>query len=325
MLMKFYNAQKPVIYACVASLFFCISAHAQQQCIKSKLPERDLYIIFGQSNAVGLATVKDLVPPAKDYISANTNYANVHIYGIYGADSEVAGNDAADRSSTVPWSKFARWTTAKPGFGFKNLLGNEHYFPPGTSALEFFGPELYLAHYISKKSAEGGYILKLAVSNTALAKDETLDSWTPGGHLYNELLNMIVNASMSKGKEIRLKVAAIFLSQGESDSMNLLWANAYERNLKNLIERLRGDIFKMNCSDIKNIPFAMTRVQDNKKWIFRDIIRKSQAKLSRTLIGVKLINTDDLINQMTTDGIHFNEYGQMKIGERFYFAINVNK
>lgn len=315
-----YSALKVVATGVAGSLAISISVSAQQQCVKSNLPERDLYIIIGQSNAAGLAAVDDLAPPAKDYISANTNFTNVEIYGIYGAGAGISGNDDAARSSSVPWSKFATWNTAKPGFGFKNLVGNERYFPPGTSEFSLFGPEMYLAHLLDKNSKQPSYILKLAVANTALAQDGNFDNWAPGSHLYKELLNMLIDASMSKSKEIQLKVSAIFLSQGESDSMNILWAKQYERNLKRLIEGIRDDLFNMNCSAIRNIPFVMTRVQDNKKWVFRDIVRKSQEKLSRTLIRVKLIETDDLIDRMAIDGIHFNEYGQMKVGERFYFA-----
>ncbi|QTD45452.1 sialate O-acetylesterase [Ottowia testudinis] len=313
-------AQILIWLACAFFLLVGLSAHAQQ-CTEPKLPERDLYILIGQSNAAGLASVKDLVPPAKDYISANANYSNVQIYGVYGATSEIAGKDDADKSPAVSWSKFARWETVKPGFGFKNLLGNERYFPYLTSVLELFGPELPLAHYISKDIVGDKYILKLAISNTALAESEYLDSWTPGGHLYKELMSMIFDASLAKSKVARLKVAAIFFMHGESDSMSLPWANAYEKNLKNLIERLRADIFKAKCSGIKNIPFVMTRVQNNEKWIFRDAVRRSQEKLSRTLLRVKLINTDDLSDGMAFDGVHFNKYGQMRIAERFYFAI----
>jgi hypothetical protein len=310
-----------------ALLMLCTSAHAQS-CVTPghqggiAPPERKLYLIIGQSNAAGLASVKDLVPPAKDYVSLDTHYPNVQIYGIRGADPGVAGNDDAIRSLSVEWSQFAGWHTVKPGFGFKNLSGNESYFPSGVTALDLFGPEIYLSHHLNEDSPREHYVLKLAISNTTLAQVPNADSWMPGGHLYKELLRMVVDAHRKKSREASLKVAAIFFVQGESDAMDLNRADAYEKNIVQFIKKIRSDLLKIECVDFMNVPFIMSRVQSNPAWPFGNIVRRAQEKASRTLIRVKLIDTDDFREHVTAGNSHFNEYGQAKLGERFYRSLN---
>lgn len=283
--------------------------------------ERKLYLIIGQSNAAGLASVRDLVPPAQDYVSLDTHYPNVQIYGIHGADPGVAGNDDAIRSLSVQWSQFAGWYTVKPGFGFKNLSGNEGYFPSGVTALDLFGPEIYLSRYLNEEAPRKHYVLKLAISNTTLAHVPDADSWVPGGHLYRQLLRMVVDAHQKKSDEINLRVGAIFFVQGESDAMSLARAEAYEKNIIQFVKAIRSDLLSIGCVDFLNIPFIMSRVQDNPAWPFRDVVRRAQEKASRTMIRVKLIDTDDFREHVTAGSSHFNEYGQAKLGERFYRSL----
>ena len=317
-----------IVRRCAAASFFlvCMSAHAQR-CVESERgfgdaeQNRRLYILIGQSNAAGLASVKDLMPPARDYVSTQTRYPNVQIYGIRGADAAIAGNDDPWRSKGMEWSRFARWYPAQPGFGFKNLKGNEGFFPPGSTDLDLFGPEVPLAAYLSSERAKEHFVLKLAVSNTTLASVPGADSWAPGGHLYREMLKMVANAHQQKAGKIRLQVAAVLFVQGESDATNPKWAAAYERNISRFVRRLRSDLFRMGCSGFRNIPFVMSRVQDNSAWPFRELVRRAQEKVSRTQIRVTLIDTDDLVEHVTAGDSHFNEYGQFKLGERLYLAL----
>ena len=314
-------------FACGALLLLtCLQVRAES-CVQADavpdVPAANLYLIIGQSNAVGLASVHDLVPPAPEYVSAATEYPNVQIYGIYGAPAGVAGNDDPVHSRAVAWSTFAQWHNVKPGFGFKNLSGNEQHFPAEVRANDLFGPEIYLAHHLSGDGPRVHYLLKLAVARTALAPVDGEDGWAPGGHLYSELLKMVAAAVKEKSAESRIRVAGVFFVQGESDASNSALASSYQKNIIKFIQRIRSDLYKMECSNLKNIPFVLARVQENSGWSQRDMVRKAQEKASRVLIRVKLIDTDDLIPHMTAGANHFNEYGQSKLGERFYRALNL--
>ena len=132
---------------------------------------------------------------------------------------------------------------------------------------------------------------------------------------------MVANAHQQKAGKIRLQVAAVLFVQGESDATNPKWAAAYERNISSFVRRLRSDLFRMGCSGFRNIPFVMSRVQDNSAWPFRELVRRAQEKVSRTQIRVTLIDTDDLVEHVTAGDSHFNEYGQFKLGERLYLAL----
>ena len=309
----------------IALLLGYSSVHAQSTCTEAAknrtTPTGNLYIILGQSNAVGLASVKDVTPPAKDLVTAETVYPNVEIYGIHGAPDGVAGRDDPTQSQGVVWSEFAQWHLTKPGFGFKNLVGNEQYFPAGTAVDDLFGPEIYLAHYLSAESPGTQYILKLAVANTALANIEGHDGWLPGGHLYSELLKMVVDAQRAKADKVRLSVGALFFVQGESDASSPAYAAAYQKNLDQFITRIRADLFKMGCSKVRDVPFVMTRTQKNPSWPHAETVRRAQEKISRTVSRVKLIDTDDFLEHMTAGANHFNERSQAILGERFFRAL----
>ena len=93
------------------------------------------------------------------------------------------------------------------------------------------------------------------------------------------------------------------------------------QTFSSFVRRLRSDLFRMGCSGFRNIPFVMSRVQDNSAWPFRELVRRAQEKVSRTQIRVTLIDTDDLVEHVTAGDSHFNEYGQFKLGERLYLAL----
>jgi hypothetical protein len=96
-----------------------------QQCLvdetRPAVPVRQLFVVAGQSNAAGLASVRDVTGGKEDYVRKDTVFPNVKIYGIYGAPSGVEGKDDGTLSRSVQWSRFASWKPAQPGFGFKNV------------------------------------------------------------------------------------------------------------------------------------------------------------------------------------------------------------
>jgi hypothetical protein len=301
-----------------------VGAHAQTcmaQTANPSSPVRQLYVVAGQSNAVGLASVRDIGIGKKKHAHENTVYPNVSIYGIYGAPPGVAGNDDAVRSRDVNWSDFAGWEMARPGFGYKNLTGSPHFFPFGTKSTDFFGLELHLAQFLNDQPPYDHYIVKLAVSNTSLNYTPSADHWAPGGHLYAELLELIANAYNSKRMNVRLRVAGIFFMQGETDALNEAWARSYGSNLENFIKRIRRDVNGMGCSDDLEFPVIIGRIQDNPAWTYRKYVRSAQMDVARSLPQVDIVDTDDFAGHLVAGGVHFNEYGQFHLGARAYQAL----
>jgi hypothetical protein len=297
--------------------------------------ERPLYVIVGQSNAAGLASVDDSADPAvPDLANANTVYNNVQIYGIYGAPSGVINRDSGAGSLGVNWSSYASWGLARPGYGYKNI-DDYRASNPGTAggtediARKLFGPELYMAHFLNNVPGPQ-FIVKLGVAGTSLIPQSGIDNWAPAQHLYTELLSMIANAYNTKKSTYRLRVAGIFFMQGESDARNPSLAPAeletqYKAALGTFIASLRNDIYYRSCADSPNIPFVIGRIQNNAAWTKNAAIRKAQQYVDKMSPSVGLANTDDFLapnpKGMKADGVHFNEYGQAHLGARAFHAL----
>lgn len=303
--------------------WFCSKGFAQQcqtEKAKSSVPVRSLFVIAGQSNAVGLASVKDIMGGANDYAQESTVFRNVKIYGIYGAAPGVVGNDDGTLSKKVTWSDFATWQTARPGFGYKNVANTPQDFPSGSDAEDMFGPELYFAKFLNDHPPHDHYIVKLAVSNTTLTSASELDNWAPDGHLYKELMKMIANAHNTKRSRVNLQVAGLFFMQGETDALNEIWAKNYKNNLISFLQRFRQDVEKMGCTGGREVPVVLGRIQDNLVWTYRKSVRLAQQRVAQELPHVNVINTDDFARQLVVGGVHFNEYGQAHLGRRIYQA-----
>lgn len=301
--------------------------------------ERPLYVIAGQSNAAGLASIDDSVRDSSipDFANSETAYGNVQIFGIYGAPAGVKNNDSGPNSLGVNWSNYASWNIARPGFGYKNL-NDYRALTPGANepnddvlAGKLFGPELYMAHFLNGVPGKQ-FIVKLAVAGTSLIPQAGIDNWAPGGHLYTELLEMIANAYNTKKSEYRLRVAGIFFMQGESDSRHpTLTSQALETQywteLNTFISGLRNEIYNRNCSDNASIPFVVGRIQNIDTWTMNSSIRRAQQTVDKNSSTVGLVNTDDFLTsngmRLGPDGVHFNEYGQAHLGARAFHALAV--
>ncbi|MCE1194383.1 MAG: sialate O-acetylesterase [Acidovorax sp.] len=309
---------------CLAFLVAGGAAHAQA-CYPApaggkNVPVRSLYVIAGQSNAVGLATVKDFVSGKFDQVRSGVAYQNVKIYGVRGAPIGVAGNDDERKSARVRWSEYAQWHVAQAGFGYKNFSENARYFPFGVSAGDFFGPELSLASMLNNKPPQDSYIAKLAVSNTSLHFDPAADSWSPSGRLYAELLRLIAEAHNSKRKSVRLNVAGIFFMQGETDALHEAWAKEYKSNIQEFVRKIRGDLYRMGCTEDPDVPLVVGRIQDNKLWTHRKYVRSAQNELARSFSKVEVIDTDEFSDHLVVGGVHFDEYAQFTLGKKVFQA-----
>lgn len=324
----------------ISILSFSTGAAFGQVCDTFNTPpsaiERPLYVIAGQSNAAGLASVDDSAFDASvpDFANANTTYSNVQIFGIYGAPLGVVNNDSGQNSIGVNWSAYGNWGTARPGYGYKNINDYKALNPNATGtddaiARKLFGPELYMAHFLNGLPGQQ-FIVKLGVAGTSLIPQPGVDNWAPNGHLYTELLKMIANAYEAKKTGYRLRVAGIFFMQGESDAINTsLTPSAletqYQASLGNFISSLRNDLYNRNCADSRDIPFVIGRVQNNATWTKNLSVRKAQQTVDKLSTTVGLVNTDDFLapnpKGMKNDGVHFNEYGQAHLGARAFHAL----
>jgi len=286
--------------------------------VHPSIPERQLYVIAGQSNAAGLASVDDYTTGAKNLVQANSIYTNVKIYGIHGHHVWINGKDdgAESKKYNIHWPSYASWQVAQPGFGFKKATDSP------AAAAKRFGPELAFASLLHSQPPHDHYIVKLAVADTPLAAHATKDNWSPSGRLYGQLLTLIHNAYHSRKNAVRLRVAGLFFMQGETDALDSHAAANYKVNLSTFIANFRHDVHSAGCADDAQVPVVLGRIQDNPIWTHRQQIRLAQQEVDKQSPSIGLVNTDDFISEMA-DVAHYNEYGQYHLGMRMYFSFFV--
>jgi lysophospholipase L1-like esterase len=242
---------------------------------KTDLP---VFLLSGQSNMTGYsALVSDLTADQKKTVD------NVMIY--MDADGDAA--------------KKKKWLTLGPGFG-------------ATSSN--LGPELSFGRTLSD-SMPGKKIafIKDAVGGTYLSKT---NGWLPpssnngtGGTLYKNMMTAIDAAMKSIGSafdstQYTPRWAGFVWLQGENDALDQTSANAYEKNLTNLIKDIRA---KVNVADL---PVILPLIAVQSIWPYNSTVRAADVTVKQKLPNIDTLDT----KEFPSDGIHFKAAGYWKIG-----------
>ncbi len=245
---------------------------------KTEVP---LFLFSGQSNMVGMGAT---VTAEQQKITNN----DIKIY----LDAE------GDQSLLKKWSAFG------PGFG---------------NTKSTFGPELYFGKVLSD-SMPGKKIafIKVARSGTYLGK---ATEWLPpssnngtGGTYYAAMMVSIDNAlkSFNNAFDTSLytpKWAGFIWLQGEFDGWNdadKVYADAYEKNLTNLIKDIRTK------TGAANLPIILPMIDASSSWKLHATIRAADVAVRNKLQNVDTMDTKGL----PTDGVHYKTAGMVTIGQR---------
>ena len=175
-------------------------------------PAAALYVIPGQSNAVGGARVQDLPP-------------ELAFYG--------------DKDPAV---QFADEERCPKDFTGSGCLYDRDFAPLAPRTGGYFGIELSAGRELASRFGESSVaLLKSATSGTSLSV--SWDSTTPGTGLYEYLVDDVATrlAELPPGSH----VAGVFWIQGEADAGTLAASQDYAENLAFMILRLRqewGDV-----------------------------------------------------------------------------------
>lgn len=197
-----------------------------------------IYILSGQSNMTGRATLGDLNKPASDQKATLVRYImdpkNVENYKFLyeGAQKTNAGWTIRDDVFIDVGAKHRGLTTNYGGFRDNG-----------------FGPELPIGHILGDYHDETVLLVKVAFGGCSLSKDMRPPS--SGGTLgekYPQIVQAVRGAIAklpeivpSYSKEAGHEIVGFFWNQGESD-MNPEAAPEYETNLVHLINDLRKDL-----------------------------------------------------------------------------------
>ena len=269
-----------------------------QNGVLKESPIIDLLLVMGQSNAVGSGSNGALM--GYDPVDA-TIYLS-YVEGVPGTAKCTAHSKGI--LTMVAQKQPALCLDSKGNVGY--------IFASGTG----FGPEIGLARKLKKGKMNNFGVFKFAWGSTSLAED-----WKPfssnGYQLFNKFLYHL--REIAKGynqKNYRVRVAALFWMQGESDALELDASNAYHQNFKGFI-----DIIKMFVGNPK-LPVIVGLIAPYRpptnSWVYAEKVRQAQMK-----IASKWIETADL--PLDTDGVHYNSNGLLFLGGRFadaYLSIN---
>ena len=259
----------------VPALFlFIFNVHA-----KTDIP---VFLLTGQSNMSGYASANDLTADQKATVP------NVKIY----CDMTWENN-----------GKLRKWLTLGPGFG---------------SSSNNIGPELAMGRKLSEELPDTKIaFLKICCGSTylGLKSSSPNDCWVPpssnngtaGAH-YKRMLASIETAMKSFNSafdttEYTPRWAGFVWLQGEFDGQDRSLADAYEKNLTNLINDVRKDL------DIDDLPFIIPMIDVQSSWQFNAQVRAAEIAVT------KMENVDTLDTKgFETDGVHYRAQGQWKVG-----------
>ena len=197
-----------------------------------------IYVLSGQSNMTGRATLGDLKKPAAEQKATLVRYImepqNVEKYKyLYaGPQKTQAGWTIRDDVFIINGESHGGLTTNYGGFRNNG-----------------FGPELPIGHVLGDHHEEPVLLVKVAFGGCSLSKDmRPPSSGGTTGEKYPQIVQAVKDAIAKlpeivpgSTKETGYEIVGFFWNQGESD-MNPEAAAEYETNLANLIKDLRKDL-----------------------------------------------------------------------------------
>lgn len=256
-----------------------------------------VFVIAGQSNAIGSGASADGLPPA-----VKSPQADVRFWFDEGPLGAVTNQSI-------------RTTSGGEFVALQHQLDpTQRIFDTGAG----FGPEIMVGRALADGLPAPVAVIKFAFNATSLDWH-----WDPerAGSLYSELIGVIETAMdrlAADGHTGRL--TAVFWLQGEADA----WSSAsvaerYEANLAGFIEHLRVDLVSAD------LPFIFGRLHRN---VWKSpygitpanlaTIRAAQEAVAAAVPHVCLVDTDNLT--LIADSVHFDASGELMIGARFAAA-----
>jgi hypothetical protein len=264
----------------------------------SKSNEIDVYILSGQSNAVGYNHVKDI--SEKEFLN-DLNETDVMFW---------AGSNSTKK----------KWIKLQPSVSFLNR--------------QAFGPELSFGLDFNSYSKKNIAIIKYAVGGTGIAKsedyhdyikelanfDDAGKNWSPKlkngkyGVLLESLfenIKMALNDLTQEGYGYKLK--GFIWMQGEHEAgLSKQMAKDYSILLSKLVYTIRQRLNK------PQLPFVIGQISD--KWIYKDFVQHAQQSFCKYDESSILVKTKDL-ERYENDNSHYTSDATIELGRRFAKAM----
>lgn len=241
----------------------------------------DVFLLAGQSNMDGRASVADLKGDLEKYAKSNPDIL-IHF---------SAGGLKRPLTTSLGFKPLQPGYSGTPGNKNANALPTKTFGPEVS-----FGPTMAQAlpgkHLLLVKFAEGG---------TSLAHD-----WNPGepGKLYENFIKFVRQTQeLVKRQGDTCEIRGMVWHQGESDAA--MPAGKYQAALTELIAKVRSDL------GVRDLPFVIGQVFDNGK---RTGIINDQKATAGAVAHVGFADANGL--KTIDKGTHFDAGSQIALGNR---------
>ncbi|MDE7295722.1 MAG: sialate O-acetylesterase [Clostridia bacterium] len=303
----------------------------------------DIYILAGQSNAVGCSNLSQTVHGQSDaamtYESAiaaddarnKSGYNNVLYYGVTNVDAKAQSIPSASLVSV----KLGQGQNAQfmgPEVGMAKILSETHTEEHPAVIIKYAAGGVYLGDYNGAFGAP--YLFTEQYGNwaspTILArwKEEGKKIHKNSGLMYTRFLEVLERGL----GEVRAQgytpvIKGYIWMQGESDAEHKELSADYGKNLRDLIGDMRSAVAELTEDEnARHMPFVVGKITPTyngyTKWV--ETLRTNQETVAKTVPFVSTVETDDLpVVDMKTqetlgsDVCHFNAGDMYTLGKRF--------
>jgi hypothetical protein len=211
-----------------------------------------------------------------------------------GQSNAVARNDEAANAYlgiTFPIAKSKYWNNTASAYQ-NTIFGVNQATDYGGN----WGVEFRNAYNLSQANRQN-YLLKYAIGGTSMAT-----TWLAGGYTIAKMM-------AKSGRAFK----NFLWIQGETDSTNLAWANAYQANLIEFIRRVR--MYSTYGDDTRIIIFRLPNIT-RPEYLYVSTIQAAQDYVAANIPNVKIVTAPDGWN--APDGEHYDAPTIDAIAQRMF-------
>ena len=295
-----------IVFSTLILSILCVAAFAREDSTEAK-GEIDVYLIAGQSNAVGYGEISELT-------ATDTRFTNGFDNVIFYGDGEHWDSD----DNKLP----LEFVPVRVGLG-----QNESRSGAEIGIASALGDSGKMNAVI--KCAWGGTSIYNSTAETSLKRG----TWTSPTYIKNHNISTEGNKcgrmytwfleTVSTGLEMLEAdgytpvIKGIWWMQGEAETGSEKPANAYNELLTSLINDMRADLTKIAGVDYNSLPFVIGEITSKPGTSVPShmhVVCQAQLDVAAALDKVFVLDTTGLAQQ---DHWHYTADSQVTIGERF--------
>ena len=272
--------------------------------------EIDVYLIAGQSNAVGYGEAANLTATDERFTNGFDNVL------YYGEHEHWDNDDNKPPLTFVPTKTGLGQNATRSGaeIGIASALGDNGKMN-AVIKCAWGGTSIY------NSTAETSLKYGTWTSPTYIKNHNISTEGNKCGRLYTWFLETVsCGLGMLEADGYTPVIKGIWWMQGEAETGGEKSANAYNELLTTLINDMRRDLSEITGTDQSTLPFVMGEITSNHAAFgnatpaYLDVVCKAQLDVAAALENVFVLDTTGLLQQ---DNWHYTADSQVTIGEKF--------